>query len=214
MNLNEMSTHLALVSDAHTNHPKTPEKAYRRFDGITPFVIRPIWCATTIVTESTLPMVTRTLGFYTLLYHDVLEDTNILLPDDLSEDVKNAVREMTFANTSEEMKKIWKCSPEIKLFKFYDKVSNIFNLEGWPISKIEKYLEYTDDLAAASFEEFGMLNIHFIYNGLHNKYQINKWEIPKSHISPNRRKYDEYSKEYNADYSSDEEWPNGDMSEV
>lgn len=165
-----MSEHIANVIRAHAEYPCTPAHAYRRFDGKTPYPVHPIWCATTLATEAALPIEVRELGFLTLLYHDVVEDTTMPLPNSLSDEVKKAIQDMTFENTADEMERIWDFDPKIRLFKLYDKTNNLINLDGWDAKKIAKYSNYTAKLSSDVLDNFGTLNVHWIFWGIKEKY--------------------------------------------
>ena len=82
------------VMNAHTNHARKPSKAFRKWDGKTPYYVHPIWCAITIATETKLDEKTKNEGIQTLLYHDLLEDTTKNLPEWLSPRIKYLVEEL------------------------------------------------------------------------------------------------------------------------
>lgn len=67
---------------AHTLHANRPSDAVRFHDQITPYFIHPTWCSMTLLLEPTLPLETRQSGYAALLWHDILEDTQMTLPDD------------------------------------------------------------------------------------------------------------------------------------
>ncbi len=120
----ELLQYIEIACVAHGLRPKKPGNACRLWDGNTPFVFHPIWCAATIATEQNLPQEIRQRGILVLLYHDVLEDTNQELPKNLPSDVKNCIYAMTFENRSPSWEDIRCLSDEIKLYKLYDKTSN------------------------------------------------------------------------------------------
>jgi len=144
---------------AHNKHPRKPSKAFRKFDGKTPFYFHPLWCATTISTESKLSTELRERGALVLLYHDVPEDTTLQLPDWLEKMVKVDIRDMTYENFEDETMRIWQKPTHIKLFKLYDKTSNLLD-GGWMNEEKRKiYNEYTGNLLKIVREEYGELNI-------------------------------------------------------
>lgn len=173
-NAPQLLMHIAEVLSAHSFHAREPSKAFRKFDGKTLYVVHPLWCATTIATEDKLDAELRELGFYTLLWHDVPEDTTKALPEALSEKVAEAVGDMTFENSQDEMKRIWEKSPEIRLFKLYDKTNNLINMDGWDPDKVDNYVRYASLLAIDVMKNFGTLNIHYIFNGIVDKYVTRK----------------------------------------
>ena len=155
-----MEKDIAYIMDAHQNCAKKPSKAVRKWDGKTPYFIHPLWCATTIATETSLEESVRNDGMQALLYHDVLEDTTKGLPEYLSDRVKGIVKDMTFEGGSEqEMKEVWNKSKEIRLFKLYDKVSNLFDGSWMDQEKRAKYMDYTKKLCEDVKKNYGKLNI-------------------------------------------------------
>src|SRR3989344_3299085 len=99
--------------DAHQHHPTKPSKAFRKWDGATPFVAHPIWCAMTLLAETGLPQELRTRGYQALLFHDVLEDTTAPLPASVSEEVAALVKDMTFESFARETELVWEKSAEV-----------------------------------------------------------------------------------------------------
>ena len=157
--------HVDYVIDAHKNHSKKPENAVRRWDGTTPYFMHPLWCATTMITETSLPEQIRETGSLALLYHDVLEDTTAGLLDELPEDVRRLILEMTSEawavpeGSAIEMQEIWSRSPEARLLKLYDKTSNLLDGVWMPPGKHKAYVDYTRKLADDVRSRYGELNI-------------------------------------------------------
>lgn len=173
----DLRDHINNIIDAHSVwNSSFPEKAFRKFDGLTPYFVHPIWCATTIATENFLPKELRDLGFLVLLYHDVLEDTiyteKSLLRLNLSTEVICHIKNMTFIDNADEMINVWAKEPRIRLFKLYDKVNNLINVDGWPKEKIKLYIEYAEKLAKDVENNYGKLNIHYIFEGIKKKYEV------------------------------------------
>jgi len=127
---------------AHASQANKPSKAVRKWDGKTPYSVHPIWCAMTLLMETTLSEEIRTLGAQALLLHDVLEDTTAGLPDDTPAEVRALVEGMTFESSDEEMELIWSRSLEIKLLKLYDKVSNLLDSSWMSPEKRNRYAAY------------------------------------------------------------------------
>lgn len=147
------------VMRAHDTKPVEPRKATRKWDGHTPYGIHPIWCATSILHETRLTEDIRILGCYTLLFHDILEDTTAGLPSEMKASIKTAVRDMTFASTEEEMRLVWERSPFIRMLKLYDKVSNLMD-GAWMTDKQRRtYENYTRQLADDAERRYGELRI-------------------------------------------------------
>ncbi len=143
----------------HGNRAKKPSKAFRKWDGKTPYGIHPAWCAMTLLHETTLPEEVRNIGYQALLYHDILEDTDAKLPEDFPNEASKLVEEMTFESSDIEMVEIWSKSKEAKLLKLYDKVSNLLDGAWMSAEKRAKYSWYTLRLADEVGKNFGQLNI-------------------------------------------------------
>lgn len=156
----KLEDHLKIVIKAHRDHSIEPSRSVRRWDKKTPYWTHPIWCAMTLLSETSLPEDLRKEGYLTLLYHDFLEETTVDLPAELPERAKYLIREMTFENESmQEMQEIWNKSSEVKLFKLYDKVSNLMDGAWMNSEKKQKYNEYTRKLTDEVEKIYGNLNI-------------------------------------------------------
>ncbi len=149
---------IAYIFVAHSTGALKPSKAVRKWDGHTPYAIHPTWCAMTILTETTLARDVRERGAAVLLLHDVKEDTTFNLPE-VPEDVSRLVDEMTFESSDEEMEKIWSRSDEAKLFKLYDKTSNLLDGVWMGPEKRAKYEQYLLRLCETVQPLYGELNI-------------------------------------------------------
>lgn len=147
---------------AHATKSRMPTKAFRKWDGKTPYAIHPSWCALTLLTETTLSEELRTNGAQALLFLDLLEDTTFT-EEELREHVSSAVVElvngMTFESSDEEMRMVWSRSKEVKLLKVYDKVSNLLDGSWMSAEKRERYAAYLLRLCDEVEAEFGQLNI-------------------------------------------------------
>jgi (p)ppGpp synthase/HD superfamily hydrolase len=146
---------------AHARQPVKPSKAYRKWDGRTPYSIHPIWCAMTLLHE-TSPVLTEELrypGAEALILHDILEDTTTVLPEWVNDWTRTLVNEMTFVSTEEEMRLVWERQPFVRLMKLYDKVSNLMDGAWMSEEREEEYAAYTKKLADDARENFGELNI-------------------------------------------------------
>lgn len=148
---------LNYIIEAHRK--SEPKKATRYWDKKTPYHIHPIWCAVTLLHETSLPEELRQDGSQALLYHDILEDTSSPLPDWLSERVQSLVRDLTFESSQQEMEEVWSKSLEIRLLKLYDKTSNLMDGIWMDKGKKEKYVEYISRLCDDVEKNYGRLNI-------------------------------------------------------
>ncbi|MFA5302934.1 MAG: hypothetical protein WC393_00155 [Candidatus Nanoarchaeia archaeon] len=146
------------IMKAHKDYAKKPSKACRKWDGKTEYSIHPIWCAMTIAAETSLDELTRTEGITALLYHDVLEDTNY--KPNLEERIDYLVKEMTFEGGSkQEMQEIWNKPKEVRLYKIYDKVSNLMDGSWMSEEKRKDYENYLNKLIIDVEQNYGELNI-------------------------------------------------------
>lgn len=156
----KLEDHLKIVIEAHRDYSVERSRSVRKWDKKTPYWIHPVWCATTILFETLLPENLREDGYLALLYHDILEETTIKLPNDLPERVKHFVQQMSFENGSmQEMQEIWSKRPEIKLFKLYDKVSNLMDGMWMDSERKQRHCEYVKRLTDEVESVYGGLNI-------------------------------------------------------
>ncbi len=160
MNAQKLGELVSYVFKAHAESPVKPSKAFRKWDGKTPYGVHPTWCAMMILAEPALPESLRQTGAEVLLLHDILEDTTVQLPHDCSPEVVRLVGEMTFPGGSEEeMRLVWERSSETKLFKLYDKVFNFFDSLWMTVEKRERYAAHMLRLADFVASHYGDLNI-------------------------------------------------------
>ena len=162
IDFSEMPRYLLLGWEAHDKYARTTRDRVRRHDNKTPYIVHPTWAASSIMQDPSLPVELRWLGWRVLILHDVLEDTTLKLPDWVPEEVCRSVEMMSFESSQVEMKDIWSRPGGIRLFKLYDKVSNL--LDGtWMDSREpgyrERYEQYALRLADDVELRFGTLNI-------------------------------------------------------
>jgi (p)ppGpp synthase/HD superfamily hydrolase len=144
---------------AHTHFPNTPRDAVRLWDRRTPYVIHPIWCATTLLTETRLPEAIRFPGALALLWHDTLEDTRLPLPAEAEPAVRQLVEEMTFASLDEELERLWERSATAQLLKLYDKTSQFLDGTWLPDRRWNQLVAHTRRLEQSAVAAYGELNI-------------------------------------------------------
>ena len=127
----ELRKYFDLAYAAHQNHAKEVDKEYRQRDSNGkkqgPFVTHTWWCALMMMNDSRLPRDVRELGYKVLLLHDVLEDTNLPLPDFVEPSVVELVKQMTFETWEEEKIAVRKGSLMLKLLKLFDKVATMYD---------------------------------------------------------------------------------------
>jgi hypothetical protein len=155
----ELRKSIEFTIDAHMNYSRKQKGTIRYWDKTTPYAIHPIWCAMTLLTETTLNEETRRTGYLTLLWHDILEDTKLVLPENAGSKVRRLVEELTFESLQQEMEEIWGRSDEAKLLKLYDKTSNLLDGAWMNQNKWNQYVEFTSKLIDFAAERYGELNI-------------------------------------------------------
>lgn len=144
---------------AHIDLPNSPNDAIRFHDCTTPYIVHPIWCAMTIMTETTLDESLRLKGCQALMWHDVLEDTRAELPFDTSDEIRQLIQDMSFASFAVERDLVWEKSNEVRLLKLYDKTSNLLDASHFSKDKWNSYVEFTQLLINDVVNNFGQLNI-------------------------------------------------------
>lgn len=151
---------IGFVIEAHRDYPRKPSKAFRKWNGRTPYHIHPLWCATMLSTETALDDKTREEGAQALLYHDILEDTTRPLPDWLSPRVCYLIEQMTDKRGDIlTLKYLWKLEPEVRLYKLYDKVSNLLDGCWMDENKRTEMQGKTRRLCEDAEKNYGILNI-------------------------------------------------------
>ncbi len=144
---------------AHIEHPNSPDDAIRFWDRKTPYVVHPIWCGMTLLTETKLPEEIRFPGCLVLIWHDVLEDTTLQLPVGTDTEVARLVEEMTFESFKNEQELIWMKEDLVKLLKLYDKTSILLDAAWMKDEKWNNLVDYTLKLRQFVLETYGDLNI-------------------------------------------------------
>ncbi len=152
-----------IIDLAYSAHQEHNNKAEFRQGGTVPFVVHPFWCAMMLLHEIKVPIEQRQIGYQALLLHDVLEDTTLELPADLSEEVKRAVEAMTFETWQQEKEAVIKMPPFLKLLKLYDKVASIYD-EGVSAhkengQKRQQWRRLTESLIEDVEKHYGKLRI-------------------------------------------------------
>lgn len=161
----------AMISDVfflHQAQARTPEKAFRRFDGVTPYGVHPTLAATIFLHEESLPEDFRMCGCKALLAHDLFEDTNITgFPRWCDNQVtRNLVSELTFIEGEDPSVEIWNRSDQAKLLKFYDVVINLMCVGKMAPERIQYRYEQAKIHLAWVHEHYPKLEIVKIAKGL------------------------------------------------
>lgn len=154
---------VAFCIEAHTNHARRNNT--RLWDEKTPYAVHPIWCAMALLQETSSRIQEgRDDYFFALLFHDLIEDTTVALPDWLSPESVSLIGQMTFSgevgSTEIEIREIWSRPPVVRLLKLYDKVSNLLDGSWMSDEKWnEQYVTYVLRLADDVENAYGDLNI-------------------------------------------------------
>ena len=120
----EFKRYLDFAYSAYQEH-NISGQAFRQ-DGKVPYMTHPLWTAMMLIADTQIPYEQRELGFKALILHDVLEDTDLALPDWVEEEVKNVVKELTFENYEQAIREYENKTPFIKLLLLYDKLSSMY----------------------------------------------------------------------------------------
>jgi hypothetical protein len=155
----ELAAAIQYTIKAHSKFPNTTRGAVRIWDGVTPYAIHPIWCATTLLAEPSLPETIRYPGYLALLWHDILEDTQLVLPLDVRPEVRTLVEEMTFANFEDELARLWGRSDTTKLLKLYDKTSILLDAVWMSDARWNLVVDHAQKLLDFVLATYGELNI-------------------------------------------------------
>ena len=150
---------VAFTKYAHIDSSITPADSVRFHDQSTPYIIHPIWCAMTIMTETSLDEALRLNGYQALMWHDVLEDTCAELPPGVSDDVRTLIKAMTFSSFADEKAHIFARPATARLLKLFDKTSNLLDGSHLSSTKWNDYVQFTHLLIADVEAQFGNLNI-------------------------------------------------------
>lgn len=79
-----------------------------------------------LLNDTRIPFKQREVGFEALLLHDVLEDTNLGIPEWIESKVRKLVEEMTFKSFEQEVRELKNKSTFIKLLKLVDKLGTMY----------------------------------------------------------------------------------------
>lgn len=113
----------------------------------------------TIMTETMLDESIRLNGYLALMWHDVLEDTQAQLPEDIDDEVRELIQGMSFASFAVEKEAVWQQPAIIRLLKLFDKTSNLLDASHLSTEKWNAYTEFTQLLINDIEQNFGQLNI-------------------------------------------------------
>ncbi len=173
MDYERFNAHIAYAARAHANHSRPGAKTHRLFKSgeKVPYYGHTLWCAMMLMMESAIPATIREPGATALLLHDVLEDTTVPLPEDVTPEERALVDDMTYhGGFDEEKTAVLSKSPFIKLLKLYDKTATMYDGCLGPRRFVE-WTAFTECLAADVEKEYGALNILPLARNLIAKYR-------------------------------------------
>lgn len=120
----ELKKYMDFAFEAYHSH-NTSGQEYRQ-KGKVPYIMHPIWCASIFITDTRIPYKEREIGFKALILHDVLEDTDLPLPNWVELKVKNIVKELTFESPNQALREAESKSIFIKLLLLVDGLSSMY----------------------------------------------------------------------------------------
>ncbi|MBI3589592.1 MAG: hypothetical protein HY093_04255 [Candidatus Liptonbacteria bacterium] len=166
--------HLIAAAEAHNNHTRPNAKAVRTFQNgeKNPYWTHSLWCAVMLLLDTQLPENIRIPGAYALLFHDVFEDTSADLPNDLPEEVRRLVDEMTYQGGFEEEKvAVLSKPPLIQLLKLYDKTATLYDGGDFYPQILGEWIEFMKKLVTTVERVYGQLHITLLARELIKKYR-------------------------------------------
>ncbi len=161
MDYERFNRHAAFAARAHTEHAKPGAKPYRLFKSgeKVPYYGHTLWCAMMLLMEAQLPAAIREPGATALVLHDIIEDTELPLPEDVTAEERALVEGMTYhGGFDEEKTAVLQKPPLIKLLKLYDKTASMYDGCLSP-RRYAEWTAFTERLADDVEKEYGALNV-------------------------------------------------------
>jgi len=151
--------------DAHTNHNVRGEDHIIR-RGIYPYIIHPMWAASTLIMDPDISIEERILGFQILMLHDILEDTSASLPAWVSQEVQDGVRRLSHESWEQELIDIASYTPFFKLLKLCDKIQTLYERGVVLPEKRPRWKQLVQELARDVEAQYGTTRVGTIANAL------------------------------------------------
>lgn len=176
MNYKKFIEQISFIAKAHQENVLPTAKALRVFPSgeKNPYFTHPLWCAMMILLDTRLPEKIRISGSQALLLHDILEDTSLSLPKDISDEVKNLVDEMTYSDWQTERDTVPTRPPIVQLLKLYDKTATLYDECAPKGDKLKEWIILTKTLTRNVRKEYGELNIVLLAEAMVAKFENNK----------------------------------------
>lgn len=173
MDYKKFIEYIAFAAEAHQEKVLPTAKALRTFPSgeKNPYFTHSLWCAIMILLDTQLPENIRVPGAEVLLLHDILEDTSLPLPKDISDEVKNLVDEMTYTDWESERDIVPTKPPIVQLLRLYDKVATLYDENAPRGKKLAEWLTLTKTLTENVRKEYGELNIISLSKAMVAKYE-------------------------------------------
>lgn len=167
MDYRKFLEYIKLEAEAHQEKVLPTATAHRKFPSkeTNPYFTHSLWCAMMLLLDTKLPESIRIPGAEALLFHDVLEDTSAELPQDLSEEVRSMVEDMTFDNFEDEVRETLMKPAKLQLLKLYDKTATLYDGALRP-HRYSEWINFTKKLIQNVEKEYGELNIVVLAKGL------------------------------------------------
>ena len=138
----QLAAMIADVFRLHQEFPRKPAKAFRKFDGVTPYGVHPTFLAMLVLQEEAMAEEDRVRRAKALLGHDLKEDTTAPLPEWCQElPVMELIDGLTFAEDTDPFTEMWKRGDEVILTKFYDCVGNLMGTKTMRPERVAQRLE-------------------------------------------------------------------------
>lgn len=168
MDEKKLAAYLQIVIIAHqqkTNQFGKPTRALMGGEQ-NPYFSHPLWCFSMLLAEPKLPESIRIPGALALLFHDVLEDTTEPLPNDLPENIKQLINQLTVEKEAKYHYSSWEKEKltilhkpiHIQLLKLYDKTASLYDRAIAP-QRYPEWIAITSKLANNIEKTYGKLNI-------------------------------------------------------
>lgn len=120
----ELKKYIDFAYSAYQEH-NTSGQEYRR-SGQVPYLEHVLWASMMLMADTAVPQKEREIGSKALLLHDVLEDTDLPLPEWVEPEVKDLVEQMTFKNWAETKAVVPTLPVSTKLLILYDKLMTLY----------------------------------------------------------------------------------------
>ena len=173
MDYRKFVNYITYIAEAHQEKLLPNAKAFRKFPsgGVNEYFTHPLWCSMMILLDTKLPDEIRNDGALALLFHDILEDTTVGMPVDLSEGVKTLIQDLTYDNFQEEVIRTLEKPPLIQLLRLYDKTATLYDGDLNP-KRYPEWIGFIEKLIVTVEKEYGELNIILLAKVLISKYRL------------------------------------------